>query len=314
MGAIIKEVRVLPVPTNGWNNGGWNKKSTQFYLLAEMLGLKKPSISPDDLQELFRKVSSAKVFADNVQPFLDHSEGSGRPRRSTYELLEMLEDHLGLLDPLPFMSLNGTYNPSDFNGVAIWPAGITNWSVLRHEQIVKAHKAGAKFERVVVMWSSRVCNQPADRRHPYIRDYYEEGNEPTERRLAQDIIDRDGATNLLYEFAELPKARADGSVLPLQEQLEFYKQSGQHERHFAYGLDMAQAKQLYVPSVPNSLYVVLHTMRVLGHKHVWFSQDGARRVRDMPDYWWPSLQDILTTPNGILRLWVELIHTGCITT
>ncbi|MGH7869394.1 MAG: hypothetical protein ACREP9_17585, partial [Candidatus Dormibacteraceae bacterium] len=286
-------MRDLPVPTNGWNNGGWNKKSTQFYLLAEMLGLKKPSISPDDLQELFRKVSSAKVFADNIQPFLD---ASGRPMDAVYTSLEEIEAKLGLLQPLPFMSLRGMSNPAEFEGVAIWPAGITNWSVLRHEEIVKAHKAGARFERVVVMWSSRKCNAPADLRHPYIRDYYgfEEGDEPTERQLMQDIINRDAATNLKYEFVHLPKAQADGRPLSLQQQLEHYKASGQFEHHFAHGYDMAMARRLYVPSTPNSLYVPLHVKRVLGLEDVWLSQAGARAVREMPGYFWPSLQEILT--------------------
>ena len=301
----------MPVPTNGWINGGWNKKLLQFRLLAEMLGLHKPSMSPDELQELFQRVSSAKVFADNVQPFL---EAIGRPREWVFDRLEEVERRLGLLEPLPFMSLQGVSDPKAFQGVAIWPAGITNWSVLRHEQIVLAHKAGAQFERVIVMWSSRKCNQPADRRHPYIGDRYEEGDEPTERQLMQAILDRDAASNLVYTFAQLPKAQTDGRPLSLQQQLEYFISSGQYEQYFAHGLDLAQAKRLYVPSTPNSLYVPLHVRRVLGLENVWFSQAGARAVREMPDYWWPNLQEVLTTPNGIIRLWVELIHAGCIKT
>lgn len=296
-----KEVRDLPVPSNGWINGGWNKKLPQFRLLAEMLGLNKPSISPDELQELFKRVGSAKVFADNVQPFLDES---GLPRDEVFKRLEKIEASLGLLQLLPFMSLKGLSDPHDFGGVAIWPAGITNWCVMRHDEIVKAHKHGANFERVIVMWSSRKCDASADRRHPYIRDFYEEGDEPTERQLMQDIVNRDGVANLKYEFATLPKAQANGSPLPLQHQLENIVQGGQFDDYLP--------GRLYVPSTPNSLYVPLHVMRVLGLDNVWFSQAGSRPVREMPGFPWPGLQEILTTPNGIIRLWVELLHSGCI--
>ena len=293
----------MPVPTNGWINGAWNKKATQFYLLAEMLGLKQPSISPDDLQDLFKRVSSAKVFAENVQPFL---EESGWPLDAVHKRLEEIEANLGLLQLLPFMSLRGLADPSQFSGVAIWPAGITNWCVMRHEEIVKAHKHGANFTRVIVMWSSRKCDAPADRRHPYIRDYHDEGEEPTERQLMQSIIDRDGVTNLKYEFATLPKAQADGRPLSLEMQLEQIVQSGQFDDYLP--------GKMYVPSTPNSLYVPLHVMRVLGHDNVWFSQAGSRPVREMPGFPWPGLQEILTTPNGIIRLWVELLYSGCIKT
>ena len=291
----------MSVPTNGWNNGAWNKKATQFRLLAEMLGLNKPSISPDELQVIFHKVASAKVFAESVQSFL---EESGMPRKAVVERLEDMEKKLGLMEPLPFMSMKGISDPGSFSGVAILPAGITNWSVLRHEQILLAHKAGALFERVIVTWSSRKCGSPADRRHPYIGDRYEEGDEPTERKLMLDIIDRDGG-NLKYEIATLPNANVDARPLSLEQQLKYIMSSGE------FG-DLSQ-KRVYVPSTPNSLYVPLHVRRVVGLQDVWFSQGGARLVREMPDYWWPSLQDVMTTPNGIIRLWVELLHAGCMT-
>lgn len=290
----------MPVPTNGWNNGAWNKKVTQFYLLAEMLGLKQPSISPDDLQVLFKKVASAKVFGEAVQPFL---EATGRPRKSVAERLEAIEAKLGLMDPLPFMSLKGVSSPRGFAGVAIWPAGITNWTELRLEQIRLAQKAGAYFERIIVLGSSRRCGAPADRRHWYINPT-PEGHEPTEREVQHAWIDKDHDRARFVE-AKLPLLNDKGKPLSLEEQLLHLKESGQYDQ-------LIGGKNIYVPSTPNSLYVPLHARRVLGHNNVWFSQSGARLVREMPDYWWPSLQDVMTTPNGIIRLWVELLHAGCI--
>jgi hypothetical protein len=292
-------VKTLPVPTNGWNNGAWNKKATQFYLLAEMLGLKKPSISPDELQELFRAVGSAKVFSDNVQAFL---RASGRDIKWVCQRLEQIEAKLGLMDPLPFMSLKGVSNPKDFAGVAIWPAGITNWSELRLDQIELAQKAGAYFEHIIVLGSTRKAGAPADRRHWYINPI-PAGHEPTERGIQSAWIEQK-PSKIRFIEAELPELNADGKPLSLQQQLEHFVETGQYERYVA-------GKKIYVPSTPNSLYVPLHVRRLLGHEDVWFSQGGARLTRDMPDYWWPTLQDVLTTPNGIIRLWVELLHAGC---
>jgi hypothetical protein len=300
---VSKEVSVLPVPTNGWINGGWNKKSSQFYLLAEMLGLKKPSISPDDLQDLFRKVSSAKVFADNIQSFL---EETGWDLNKVQDRLFEIEAELGLLRTLPFMSLRGMSDPSKFKGVAIWPAGTVNWMALRHDEIVKAYRAGAEFDRVLVMWSKRECTSAADQLHPYGRP------EPHEVTLTEwgvmgDIWGNDGIDSLHYERAALPDYTPDGHNLSLQQQLEHLMSSDTYE-------ELIGGADIYVPSTPNSLYVPLHVMRVLGKSNVWFSQiQGAVPIRKMPEYFTPGVQDIMTTPNGILRLWVELIRTGCLT-
>lgn len=294
----------MPVPTNGWINGGWNKKLSQFHLLAEMLGLKKPSISPDELQDLFSKVASAKVFAESVQPFL---EAVGKPRNWVIEQLEAIEHKLGLMEPLPFMSLRGWMDPSEFSGVAIWPAGITNWTNLRFEEILKAENAGAKFERVLMLGSSRICNAPADRRHPLIRNI-PEGEEPDERELQHRLVHKLD-DNSRFIKVTLPKATKEGKPLSLEAQLKYMMNSGEYDK-----LIGGTLTNIYVPATPNSLYVPLHVRRALGHNNVWFSQAGARLAREMPDYFWPHLQDVLTTPNGIIRLWVELMHAGCITT
>lgn len=303
----------MPVPTNGWNNGAWNKKRNQFYLLAEMLGLKQPSISPDDLQELYSKVASAKVFAENVQPFLEAANSLGvRDAVSQHlwvvERLEQIERELGLMQPLPFMSLRGWSDPQEFEGVAIWPAGITNWMHLRHEEILKAHMAGAQFKRVIVMWSSRELTAPADLRHPLVSvDPPLAGETFTERGLMYDIYHEHGASGIEYNAPDLPRATKEGRPLPLEAQLNYLVQSGQYD-------ELIGDLPIYVPSTPNSLYVPLHVRRILGRDNVWFSQAGARLVKKMPDYWWPNLQDLMTIPNGIIRLWVELLRAGCITT
>jgi hypothetical protein len=294
----------LPVPTDGWINGGWNNKLPQFRLLAEMLGLNKPSISPEDLQVLFRSVSSAKLFAENVQSFLEATDGS---IEDAAKRLEGIEQKLGLLQPLPFMSLRGMADPRKFSGVAIWPAGITNWTQLRLREIRIAQEAGAKFEHIIMLGSSRVCNAPADKRHPLIANLAENGPsglEPTERDLQQIMIG--GSPDwVLFHEPELPEANADGRPLSLEQQLTHLVESGQFT-------DLIGERPVYVPSTPNSLYVPLHVRRVLGLDNVWFSQAGARLVRGTPDSWWPSLQDVMTIPNGIIRLWVELLHAGCI--
>lgn len=292
----------MPVPTYGWINGGWNNKLPHFRLLAEMVGSPKGSYpSPDELQGLLDKVASAKVFGENVQTFL---EGTGRTKRSAADYLEGIEQKLGLMDPLPFMNLRGIQAPEEFDGVAIWPTGITNWTQLRLEQIQLAKDAGARFRYVVCLNSSRVCNTPADRRHPLIKTI-PAGREPTEGELQQRIVDSDRYDVGGFIFPILPPVNTAGRPLSLEQQLKHFVESGQYA-------DMIGGADIFVPSTPNSLYVPLHVRRVLGHDEVWFSQAGARLTRNMPSHWWPSLQDVMTIPNGIIRLWVELIAAGCI--
>ncbi|MDB5166676.1 MAG: hypothetical protein JWM37_748 [Candidatus Saccharibacteria bacterium] len=292
----------MHVPSDGWNNGGWNRKLSQFRLLAEMLGLTKPSIAPEDLQDLFKRVATAKVFADNVQSFIDAATDTNK---SVQERVEAIEHQLGLTEPIPFMSLRGLEVPTEFDGVAIWPTGITNWTKLRLEQIRTAQDAGARFRHVVCLGSSRVCNAPADRRHPLITGI-PVGQEPTEQALQYQLVHSGAHDPSMFRFASLPSVNDAGKPLSLEQQLIHLKESGQYD-------ELIGGADIYVPSTPNSLYVPLHVRRVLGHDNVWFSQAGARLVRKMPDSWWPSLQDTMTLPNGMIRLWVELLEAGCFT-
>jgi hypothetical protein len=292
----------MHVPTDRWTEGGWNSKLPQFRRLAEALGVEKTPITPEDLQDLFKRVATAKLFADNVQPFIDATTGF---RGSAADLIENIERKLGTAEPLPFMSMAGVAVPAEFNGVAIWPTGTTNWTKLRLEQVETAFMAGARFRRIICTHSSRICSGPADRKHPLIADI-PEGEEPTEQALQQQLAEASWLDDDLFYFAELPEFNDDGKPVSLEQQLNHMKNSGQYDEVIA-GAD------IYVPSTPNSLYVPLHVRRVLGHDDVWFSQAGARLVRGASKSWWPALQDVMTLPQGMLRLWVELVHAGCIT-
>ena len=291
----------MHVPTDRWTDGGWDSKLLQFQRLAEMLGLDKNPITPEDLQGLFQRVASAKVFADSVQPFIEASTGS---RGSAADRIERIEQKLGLTEPIPFMSLQGLSDPREFDGVAIWPAGTTNWTKLRLEQIQTAIEAGAKIRRIICLGSSRVCNSVADRKHPLIAAI-PEGQEPTERGLQDRLIQSSTIDQSLFKLA-LPPDLDEDRPAPLQQQLNYMRETEQY-------YEWIEHQDIYVPSTPNSLYVPLHVRRILGHDNVWFSQAGARLVRGSTDSWWPTFQDVMTLPNGIIRLWVELLHAGCIT-
>lgn len=300
----IKEVRDLPVPTQGWTNGGWNGKLPQLMRLAKMLGHTGSSVSSDDLQVLFRKAASAKVFGENVQAFLD---AAGLSQQEVASLLMDLESDLGLMAPVPFMSLeDGLADPSAFDGVVLWPTGTVNWTDLRLDQIELVVKAGARVRRIIAVNSTRTCNSPADRRHPLIRDIAA-GDEPTEGALQRKLAAASFINNDAFAFPYLPALNDVSKPLTLEQQLKYLIISGQFE-------DLVGDADLYVPATPNSLFVPLHAASVLGRDNVWFSQAGATLMTSMPSYWWPTNQDVMTTPNGAIRLWIELARRGCITT
>lgn len=297
----------MHVRTDRWTNGAWNIKLPQFRQLAEMLGVDKLQLSLGEVQELIARAASEKVFAENIKAFL---EASGMDEATAKKRLERIEGQLGLLEPLPFMSLDGIANPREFHGVAIWPAGTASWTELRLEQIRMAARSGAHFSAVICLGSSRICNQPADKAHWLLKNVAE-GSEPDERKL-QKMLKRSLGKHpfgrgheVSFQRPELPKLNEKSKPLTLSQQLEFFKASGQYD-------ELIGDADIYVPANPNALYVPLHVRRVLGRDNVWFSQAGARVMRTMP-YPWPSLQNVMTTPNGILRLWVELLHAGCIT-
>lgn len=292
----------MHVPRDGWINGGWKRKLPQFRSLGEMVGL-SPAPSSDELQAVLKRVASAKVFAESVDTFL---AATGKRRSEVMAKLESINHQLGTMEPVPFRSLvRGEVDPTSFVGVAIWPAGTVAWTELRWEQIKLAEKAGAKFERIIVLGSSRVCNAVADRRHPYIREI-PEGQEPTERELMRQWVRASSHFDSKYVFPDLPERNEQGWPLTLEQQLKYLYQENKHTADLV-------MNQLYVPANPNALYVPLHVRRVLKRQDIWFSQGGARIQRDMPSWWWPAVQDLMTTPSGIFRLWIELEAAGCFT-
>ena len=291
----------MHVPTTEWTAGGWNTKLSQFHRLAEMTGMNHPS-SPEDLQDLFQHVAG-KEFADNVQTFMDAVDG---PKKAAADRLEQIEQRLGLMEPIPFMSLRGLSAPKDFEGVAIWPTGTANWIQLRLDQIRMSQLAGARFKHVVCLHSSRRCANDLERTHPLIAGIPFDQS-PTEQAVQYSLVHSGAHDPALFRFAELPDTNDAGKPLSLEQQLAHLKASGQ------YGELIGDA-DIYVPSTPNSLYVPLHVRRLLGRDNVWFSQAGGRLFRRMPDYYWSSAQNLKTLPSGIIRLWIELVEAECITT
>lgn len=298
----------MHLPDTGWNHGSWIKHRDHFRLLGRMIGLSdRPS--SDDLQGVLKRVASAKVFAESVGDFL--AEAGNNPDYAANEL-EHINKKLGTMEPVPFRSmLRGEVNPTTFRGVAIWPAGTVGWTELRWQQIKLAEQAGARFDHIIVLGSSRVCNAAADRRHPYIREI-PEGQEPTERELMRQWVRASGHLDAKYVFPDLPQENDQGKPLTLEQQLRELRKVNGPISGYMYPEIIPGSKPIYVPANPNALYVPLHVRRVLGKSDIWFSQGGARIQRDVPNWWWPQVQDLMTTPSGIIRLWIELVEAGCI--
>lgn len=292
----------MHIPDTGWTRGSWRGKLAQFGLLGRMIGLDVDA-SSGELQEALKRVASAKVFAESVQDFV---EATGMKKGDIANELEHINKKLGTMEPAPFRSmLRGQVDPSSFDGVAIWPAGTVSWMQLRWEQIKMHQQAGARFEHIIVLGSSRVCNAAADRKHPYIKGNFDEGEEPTERKLLKLWVYGDSGLNPQYLFPPIPDDES-GQPLSLQKQLEYLL-----EREPPYAKLLTE-RPLYVPANQNALYVPLHARRVLKRQDIWFSQSGARVERESPAWWSPMVQDLWTTPSGILRLWIELKAAGCL--
>lgn len=299
---IFKEVNVLHIPDIGWTHGSWNGKREQFGLLGRMIGISSRP-SSGELQEALKRTASAKVFAESVQGFI---EATGMEKSAVANELEHINKKLGTMEPVPFRSkMRGQVDPTSFEGIAILPPGTVSWTQARWDITKLSHEAGANFERVIVLGSNRVCNAAADRRHPYIAKNYAEGEEPTERQLLNRWISEDSESGLNYVMPDIP-AGEDDRPLSLEAQLKHLMQHAEYRK-------LLTERQLFVPANPNALYVPLHVCRVLGRQDIWFAQGGARIQRETPNWWWPQIQDLWTTPSGIIRLWIELQAAGCIT-
>ena len=179
----------MQVPRNRWTDGSWDNKLSQFLPLARMAGLDSPNPSLDELQGMFSAVANTKVFAESVEKFV---EKSGKSLKDVQRQLVYINNKLGLMEPVPLRSkMHPIVDPSTFDGVALLVPGTISWTGLRKTRTELVQQAGAQFERVVVFHSSRVCDSPADWRHPYIRDAFTKGREPTEKEvLTSRLIDR----------------------------------------------------------------------------------------------------------------------------
>jgi hypothetical protein len=303
---LSKEVNALHLPDNGWTHGSWNPLRDKFDLLGRMIGLSRRP-SSEELQEAFAKVANAKVFAQSVESFVAVVKAERGEEYDVANELEHINKKLGTMEPVPFRSmLRGQVDPSSFDGVAILPAGTVSWMQLRWDQLRLHQQAGARFEYVIVLGSSRLCNAATDRKHPFIRENFAEGGEPTERQLLKLWINGTSGLNPQYLFPPIPDGE-NGKPLSLEQQLEYLVKT---EPPYA---ELLTERRLYVPANQNALYVPLHVRRVLKRQDIWFSQSGARIERESPSWWSPMIQDLWTTPSGILRLWIELRHAGCIT-
>jgi hypothetical protein len=291
----------LLVPRNRWIAGSWNNKLKHFLPLARWFGVNSTNPTMDELQEL-RKLVEAKVFTESVPEILNRLGPTWNREKLSRKLVYMW-DKLGLGDPIGLRSLQeAEYNcdPTKFEGVALLMPGTMSWTGRRWERTELVRQAGAKFKRVIVFYSSRLCKSSPDWRHPYIRFTSAEGREPTEEELLRQwLYGRAG-----YEFAELP-ATPIGQPLPAKAQLEHFKSSGQFDQ-------LVGDSKVFVATNPNALYVPLHVRDVLGLDDIWFSQGASRLVNPLPKHWWPEDQDALTTTSGTIRLWIELRRAGLI--
>ncbi len=291
----------MDVPRNSWTDGGWNGKLDQFLPLARWMGIHSPNPTPDELQSLYRVVSS-KVFADSIPQILE------RTKMTEEQLCRKLSQRwgcLGIGNAIPPRSLKeGRCNPSSLSGaVAFVVGGTVSWMSLRLNQTLLVQQAGAEFERVIMLGSSRVCNAGADRRHPYIQGVFPEGREPTEVEVLRQWVYGTGQVNKQFIFPELPESE---KPLSLEQQLQHLVASGQCQ-------ELVGDRKVFVAvNGGNALYIPLHIRSILRLNDIWFSQPASTLVHPVPEYWWPSDQALMTIPAGIIRLWIELKANGCI--
>jgi hypothetical protein len=291
----------VDVPRDKWTEGAWNNKLPQFHPLASWFGVDTPNPTSDELQQLYRHVSNT-VFAESIPEVL---KATGMTPKDLQRQLRFVCHKLGIYNAIPPRSLKeGRCDPSSLDGsVAFVLGGTVSWMRLRLDGTLQVQHAGAKFERIVMLGSTRVCNASADKRHPYIRKGFSEGREPTEQEVLHQWVYSSGQVDKQFVFPDLPDC---AKPLSLKEQLLHLVSSGQYE-------ELVGDRKVFVAvNGGNALYIPLHMYQVLGLDDIWFSQHASNLVHPVPDYWWPYDQDLMTTPSGIIRLWIELKAAGCI--
>lgn len=294
----------MPVPyKEGWGNGSWNHMLSSLTPLARLLGCHTPNPTLDELQDML-EVASATVFSDAQDAVVEAA--GGRPVNKIHEVLRLVDKRSGLNRKIPFRSANkGRVNPASFNGVAFWLGGTVSFMHLRKEQIELQQLCGARFERIIVLGSTRVCGKPDDRRNPRINRVYPPGQEPSEQVLGKSWVFGDKGLDPQYVFPELPGKNADGSDPSYAQQVTYLRDSGQW-KHYVGDLPV------YVPSNYNGLSVPLYSMRLMGLDDIYTSQDSGVADTPRPDYWSPWDVELMNLPSGILRVWKEARQVGYI--
>jgi hypothetical protein len=292
----------MSIPLTGWPHGSWNHLLPYFNRLGAMIGL-GPNPSAEQLYAAIGKTSSAKLFAESIEKFI---EATGMSMEQVIAEVREVEKELCLLGVVPFMSIEkGMVDPELFEGVGYLTTGTATYTDERLKQLLQTLKAGARIRRVVCFASSRFCEAPADLKHPVIKAW--KGLKPTEAEFQRKLVEECGLESQVdVKYADLPRQNADGRPLSLQQQLEHFMESGQ-------SVDQVGLAPIYVPTNFNALYVALHVANVMGRDNVWLSQNGGTLIDALPKYWAPTLQHVLTWPNGALRLWKELVDAGFIT-
>jgi hypothetical protein len=291
----------LRVPHNRWIDGGWDKKLPVFLPLARWMGINSPNPSMDELDALY-KVVEPKLFHDAIPAVL---EATGMTERTLKRKMSEMWGRLGIGSPIAPRSLTqGRCNPSDLEGsVAFVLGGTTGWMKARLDRTMLVASAGAKFEHIIVLGSSRKCNGDADRRTPYIRENYAKGEEPTELALLERWVGELGENSGRFVVPDLPESE---KPLSLDKQLRHLVDSGQYA-------ELVGERRVFVAvNGGNALFVPLRVRRVLELDDIWFSQPANNAISPVPNHWWPEDQELMTTPSGIVRLWSELKANGCI--
>jgi hypothetical protein len=300
----------MSIPLTGWQNGAWNHLVPEFNRLGAMIRL-DANPSTDQLYGAIDKTGSAKLFEQNVASFL---KATGMQIEDVASELRSIEGKLGLMSALPMMSLKqGIVDPSSFEGVAILSTGTANYTEARIKELMLYMQAGARIKRVVCVASARVMDGVADKKHPKVADWDTSKDEPTEASFQRYMVKELGLKNMVeVVFADLPEwaeppseTNPKGRPFNLEQQLNWLVKSGQYAELIGDSL-------VYFLVNFNALFVALEACRVLGLDDIYTSSNGGTLIDALPKFWAPTLQHVLTWPNGALRLWKELVAAGMI--